>query len=82
MINPPISLVLKYAFGYDFSELRQQTFEWLKMQDLLMFFINAGGIEGLNAVILLPKNAAHFAFALALLQGILDSRSLSRRISN
>ena len=59
-------------FGYDFNELRQETFDWLRTQDLACFFFNAGLEEGgLPAVAICPTNAAFFALGLAMLQGIL-----------
>lgn len=58
-------------FGEDFDTLRQETFEWLKTQDLACFFFDAGlPGKGLPAVAICPANAAFFAFGLATLQGI------------
>ena len=58
-------------FGEDFEPLRQDTFEWLKTQDLACFFFDAGlPGKGLPAVAICPANAAFFAFGLATLQGI------------
>jgi hypothetical protein len=56
-------------FGYDFSKLRQETFDWLKQQALVVFGFHAGGKElGQDALAIAPANAAFFAFGLALLQ--------------
>lgn len=58
-------------FGESFESLRQETFEWLKTQDLACFFFDAGlPGKGLPAVVICPANAAFFAFGLAELQGI------------
>ena len=58
-------------FGEDFETLRQETFKWLKTQDLACFFFDAGlPGKGLPAVAICPANAAFFAFGLAELQGI------------
>lgn len=58
-------------FGEDFEGLRQETFEWLKTQDLACFFFDAGRAgKGLHAVAICPANAAFFALGLAMLQGI------------
>ncbi|MCG8584325.1 MAG: DUF4914 family protein [Pirellulales bacterium] len=58
-------------FGEEFEPLRQETFAWLKTQDLACFFFNAGlPGKGLPAVAICPANAAFFAFGLATLQGI------------
>ena len=55
----------------DFEGVRQQTFEWLKTQDLIAFFFEAGMPDnGLDALVICPKNAAFFALGLAMLQGI------------
>ncbi|MEX0680114.1 MAG: DUF4914 family protein [Balneolales bacterium] len=64
-------------FNYDFEQLRKETFEWMKSQDLAMFFFYAGkpGM-GYNAVAVIPANAGFFGFGLALLQGILNPDEL------
>ncbi len=64
----------RYAdrFGKPFDELRTQTFDWLKQQDLAVFAFVAGvGDKGLDAAVIAPANAGFFALGLALLQGIL-----------
>lgn len=65
----------RYAdrFGGDFGPLRQETFDWLKNQELLVFAFTAGkkGM-GLDAVAIAPANAGFFAMGLAMLQGILS----------
>ncbi|MBI1371645.1 MAG: DUF4914 family protein [Phycisphaera sp.] len=59
-------------FGKDFSSVRQETFDWLAKQELVVFPFFAGAPEhGLPAVVLAPANAGFFAVGLALLQGIL-----------
>jgi len=60
-------------FGKDFSELRKETFAWLKTQELALFpfFAGAPG-KGADALVVAPSNAGFFALGLALLQGILD----------
>jgi len=67
----------KDRFGKDFDPLRQETFEWMKGEDLAMFFFNAGK-EGMgyHAVAVVPANCGFFAMGLALLQGILDPADL------
>ena len=59
-------------YGIPFSGLREATFEWLARQELATFAFRTGR-EGLGgeALAVLPANAAFFALALALLQGIL-----------
>ncbi len=64
-------------FDYNFEDLRDETFEWLKTQDLAMFFFNAGK-EGMGykAVAVIPANAGFFGLGLALLQGMLNPDEL------
>ena len=60
-------------FDYDFKDLRDETFEWLKTQDLAMFFFNAGKAGmGYKAAAVIPANAGFFGLGLALLQGIVN----------
>ena len=59
-------------FGEPFEGLRQQTFDWLKTQELIVFAFNAGADEiGLSALVLCPANAGFFALGLAMLQGMI-----------
>ena len=70
----------KTRFGQDFEPLRQETFEWLKTQDLGCFFFDAGlPGKGLPAVAICPANAAFFAFGLATLQGIVPIEKINAR---
>ena len=64
-------------FGYPFEKLRNETFEWLKNQDLAVFAFEMGqpGIGG-DALAVCPANAGVFAFGLGLLQGVIDIREL------
>jgi hypothetical protein len=63
---------LQQRFGTDFAPLRQQTFEWLKGQELAMFGFVAGGAGmGMDALVIAPANAGFFALGLAMLQGII-----------
>jgi hypothetical protein len=64
-------------FDYDFEDLREETFEWLKTQDLAMFFFNAGKAGmGYKAAAVIPANAGFFGLGLALLQGIVNPDEL------
>lgn len=64
-------------FGHAFEALRQETFRWLKGQELALFPFAAGGeSKGMDAVVVAPANAGFFALGLALLQGILDADAL------
>jgi hypothetical protein len=67
----------KERFKKDFSQVRQETIDWLKTQELAVYFFRAGfGERGIDSVVLAPANAGFFALGLALLQGILDPENL------
>jgi len=68
----------KDRFNYEFDSLRTLTFEWLKKQDLAMFFFFAGrdGI-GVGGIAIAPANAAFFAMGLSMLQQIIPIEELS-----
>jgi len=59
-------------FGYEFSQLREATFAWLKTQPLAMFGFIAGqkGMGG-DSLAIIPANTGFFGLALAYLQGII-----------
>ncbi|OPY91208.1 MAG: hypothetical protein A4E72_00225 [Syntrophus sp. PtaU1.Bin208] len=61
------------VYSQDFSSLREETFRWLKRQDLAAFVFLSGQREyGIPSIALVPANAWFFVFGLALLQGIVD----------
>lgn len=56
-------------YGYEFSEIQGETFEWMKDQDLALFFYFAGRVGiGSLGIAIAPANAAFFAFGLSMLQ--------------
>lgn len=64
-------------FGKPFSELREETFDWLKNQELAVFAFKAGQKEkGLPALAICPANAGFFALGLTMLQGILSEEEI------
>lgn len=69
--------VFQERFGYEFSELREATLDWLKKQDLVCFFFE-GGVKdmGLPGVAICPANAGFFALGLGMLQGIIPLDSI------
>ncbi|MEM8739755.1 MAG: DUF4914 family protein [Planctomycetota bacterium] len=70
----------KGRFGKDFEETRQETFAWLKTQDLACFFFNAGRTgKGLPALVIAPANAGFFAMGLAMLQGIIPIEEIEKQ---
>lgn len=59
-------------FGEDFASVREESFAWLKTQDLAVFPFHAGMAgKGTDALVIAPANAGFFALGLSLLQGIL-----------
>lgn len=58
-------------YGYEFSKLQSETFQWLKEQDLAVFFYFAGRVGiGSMGIAIAPANAAFFALGLSMLQAI------------
>ncbi len=67
----------KERFGSDFDPVRQETFEWLKTQDLAVFPFLAGMEgKGMDAFVVAPANAGFFALGLALLQGLIEPKNV------
>lgn len=63
----------KDVFKDDFANLRKETFDWLRKQNLLIAGINIGGAQtGLQGLIIAPANAAFFVGGLCDLQSFLD----------
>lgn len=66
-------------FSYPFHGLRQETLEWLAGCDLAVFGFGMGGPGMIDdALAIVPRNAAFFAFGLGLLQGVVDLDNLDR----
>jgi hypothetical protein len=64
-------------YGYEFSKIQGETFDWLKEQDLAIFFYFAGRINiGSLGIAIAPANAAFFAMGLSMLQEIRDVEEL------
>lgn len=67
----------KERFKDDFSQIRQMTMDWLKTQELVVYFFQAGSEESsIDTIVVAPANAGFFALGLALLQGILEPNHL------
>lgn len=61
------------VYHHDFDSVRNETFDWLKNQDLVFFPFKSGGIEfGYDSIFISPINASFFAAALADLQAFLN----------
>ena len=66
------------VYGYPFSQLRGETMEWLATQELILVPFQAGGYDhGYEAVLVCPRNAAFFAFALSQLQAFVNIREVN-----
>ncbi|MCL1947225.1 MAG: DUF4914 family protein [Chitinivibrionia bacterium] len=72
----------KYSekFGGKFSDLRKETYDWLKGQELAVFFFYSGVSPeyGYPSIAICPANAGFFALGLSLLQGIIDIYSVKK----
>lgn len=69
-------------YGYDFKDLRTQTYAWLREQELIVFPFKSGGHEyGYDSVCIAPANAGFFAAGLADLQEFLDIDRLDRQFA-
>lgn len=66
-------------YGYEFSGLQAETFEWLKQQELAVFFYFAGRKDiGSLGIAIAPANAAFFALGLAMLQEMVPVDALKQ----
>jgi len=60
-------------YGYEFNTLQQETFQWLKDQELAVFFYFAGRMGiGSTGIAIAPANAGFFAMGLSMLQEIIS----------
>jgi hypothetical protein len=79
---PTDKQTFKDRFGKEFDGIRKETFEWLKKQELALFFFRAGPDNvDMDSVAIAPANAAFFSFGLSLLQGIVDIREMDKDFS-
>jgi len=64
-------------YGYAFSSLQEETFQWLQAQELAVFFYFAGRLGvGSHGLAIVPSNAAFFAMGLSMLQAIIPPDEL------
>lgn len=69
-------------FGYEFNTLQEETFQWLKDQELAVFFYFAGRMGiGSTGIAIAPANAAFFAMGLSMLQEILSPAELREGVN-
>ena len=70
----------KDKYGFEFSALQKDTFQWLKTQELAVFFYFAGRVNiGSLGIAIAPANAAFFAMGLSMLQEIIPLEDLKER---
>ena len=68
-------------YGYEFDSLQKETFQWLKDQELAVFFYFAGRMGiGSTGIAIAPANAAFFAMGLSMLQEIIPPAELKEEI--
>ena len=71
--NPTDKEHFSSRFGKPFTSLREQTFEWLRDQDIAVFFFKIGTMDNSHyGMAIAPANAAFFAMGLAMLQKIVS----------
>ncbi|HKK61352.1 MAG TPA: DUF4914 family protein [Bacteroidales bacterium] len=64
-------------YGVYFDDLHDETYKWLKQQDLAIFFFFAGRVSiGTLGIAIAPANAAFFAMGLSMLQEIIPVENL------
>ncbi len=69
----------KDVYGYDFQELRMETYEWLRTQQLIVLPFHAGGrYYGYDSLMICPQNAAFFALSLANMQGFVSVNEIRK----
>lgn len=67
----------KEKYGYPFKSIQDETFDWMKEQDLAVFFYFAGRMSiGSLGIAICPANAAFFAMGLSMLQEMVHSEAL------
>lgn len=72
----------KERFGYEFESLRKETINWLKGQDLAVFFYFAGRDKiGCGGIAIAPANAGFFAMGLSMLQSIIPLKDLQQEFN-
>ena len=70
----------KDKYGFDFSSLKDETLNWLKEQELAVFFYHAGWEKiGVGGLAIAPANAGFFAMGLSMLQKIIPVNELPEK---
>jgi hypothetical protein len=69
-------------YGYSFQLLKNETFEWLKKQELSVFFYFAGKNNiGVGGIAIAPANAGFFAMGLSMMQKITPLKNLTEEFT-
>jgi len=72
----------KERFGYDFGRLKRETIDWLKDQELALFFYFAGNNNlGVTGIAVAPMNAGFFSMGLSMLQRIIPFNELPENMT-
>jgi hypothetical protein len=69
---PSDKIRFREKYGYDFTQLKEETFRWLAAQELAVFLYFAGHEKlGMGGIAIAPANAGFFAMGLSMLQRII-----------
>ena len=80
--KPTDKVRFKDKYGYNFSVLRKETEDWLKEQELAVFFYFAGSHDlGAGGMAVCPANAAFFAMGLGMLQQLIPIEKVDASFS-
>ncbi|MFV0341368.1 MAG: DUF4914 family protein [Anaerocolumna sp.] len=72
----------KDRYNCEFEVIRQDTFNWLKDQELIIVPFMSGGLEyGYPSILIAPANAAFFGAALADLQGFVSVNDIEKEFT-
>jgi len=70
-------------FGYEFDSIEKETMNWLKEQDLAIFFYFAGRDQiGSGGIAIVPSNTGFFAMGLSMLQSIVPVEDLPNEFTS
>jgi hypothetical protein len=65
------------VYGYPFDDLKELTLQWLTKQELILVPFKAGGYQyGYDSLLICPRNAAFFGFALSQLQAFVNVKEV------
>lgn len=77
--SPSDKTKFKERFMGDFSDFRNEVFDWIKKQDLIVMPFYTGTSDlGYDSLLIGPANAAFFAAALADLQGMIPGNKIPK----